>query len=131
MQRFAIFAILGPALAAVTLLLVLLPLAGLLEGQRIEISTPARQLPSIFLICMFPALVVGLFDWVAEIIEVPFRPIGAAIAGWVLAVIVLRATLALPDVAGWSIAIGLIGGIPAFICSWLTLKINKRQSANA
>jgi hypothetical protein len=41
MQRFAIFAILGPALAAVTLLLVLLPLVGLLEGQRIEFGGAA------------------------------------------------------------------------------------------
>jgi hypothetical protein len=41
MQRFAIFAILGPALAAVTLLLVLLPLVGLLEEQRIEFGGAA------------------------------------------------------------------------------------------
>jgi len=80
MKRFAIFAVLGPALAAVLLWLVLLPLAGLLEGQRIEMSMSAQQVPSVVLICMFAGVVVALFDWITEIIEVPYRPIGAAIA---------------------------------------------------
>lgn len=128
MKRFAIFAGLGPALAAVMLWLALLPLAGLLEGQRIEMSMSARQVPSVFLICMFAGVVVGLFDWIAEIIEVPYRPIGVAIAGWILAVAVLRGTLALPDLPGWFIAIGLLGGIPALVCSWLTQKISRKES---
>jgi hypothetical protein len=127
MKRFAVFAILGPTLAMLILFVVLLLVAGWLEGQRVEISIA----PSAFLYGIFPALVIALFDWVAEIIELPRRPIGAAIVGWILAVVVLRETLALPDVPGWFVAIGLLGGIPAFICSWMAWTMDKKQSAEA
>jgi hypothetical protein len=62
---------------------------------------------------------------------VPHRPIAAAIVGWVLAFILLRGYLALPDLPGWFVAIGLLGAIPGFICAWLTTKINDKQSVNA
>jgi hypothetical protein len=52
--------LLGPPLATVILFLVLLPIAGLLEGQRVEISIS----PSAYLYCLFPALVLAVFDWV-------------------------------------------------------------------
>jgi hypothetical protein len=113
MKRFAAFAIVGPPMAAATLFLILLPVAGVLEGVPIEISTPV--LPT-YSYAVFAALVVALFDWVASLIELPFRPIGAAIVGWVLA-FVLRGLLALPDLPGWSVAIDLLGAIPGFICS--------------
>lgn len=120
MKRFAVFAIVGPLIAAATLFLMLLPLAGLLEGDPVVISTPA--LPA-YSAAVLAALVVALFDWIASLIEVPYRPIGAAIVGWVLAFILLRGLLALPDLPGWFIAIGLLGAIPGLICSWVTMKV--------
>jgi hypothetical protein len=60
MKRLAIFVLLGPPLATVILFLVLLPIAGLLEGQRVEISIS----PSAYLYCLIPALVLAVFDWV-------------------------------------------------------------------
>jgi hypothetical protein len=131
MKRFAIFAILGPCLARMTFLLLVLPMASWLEGVGVAASLSAGQVWTASLVCVFPALVVGLFDWIAEIIEVPHRPIGAAIVGWILAVVALRGFLAMPDLPGWFVAIGLIGGIPAFICSWVTSKITQKQSVNA
>jgi hypothetical protein len=122
MKRFAVFAIVGPLMAAATLFLILLPVAGVLEGVPIEISTPVLPAHSY---AVFAALVVALFDWVASLIELPFRPIGAAIVGWVLAFVLLRGLLALPDLPGWSVAIGLLGAIRGFIYSWVTMKINK------
>jgi hypothetical protein len=71
---------------------------------------------------------VGLFDWVAELIEIPHRPVGSAIVGWILGVFALRGFLALPDLPGWFVAIGLIGAVPGFACSWLTSRINQKQS---
>jgi hypothetical protein len=120
MKRFAVFAIVGPLIAAATLFLILLPLAGLLEGEPVVISTPA--LPA-YSAAVLAALVVALFDWIASLIEVPYRPIGAAIVGWVLAFILLRGFLALPDLPGWFVAIGLLGAIPGLICSWVTMKV--------
>ena len=127
MKRFAIFVLLGPALATVILFLVLLPIAGLLEGQRVQISVS----PSVFPCCLFPALVLAVFDWVTQIIELPYRPIAAAIVGWILAFLVLREILALPDLPGWFLAIGLLGAIPAFVCSWVVLTTDKTQGAKA
>jgi len=120
MKRFAVFAIVGPLIAAATLFLILLPLAGLLEGEPVVISTPA--LPA-YSAAVLAALVVALFDWIASLIEVPYRPIAAAIVGWVLAFILLRGLLALPDLSGWFVAIGLLGAIPGLICSWVTMKV--------
>jgi hypothetical protein len=74
MKRLAIFVLLGPPLATVILFVVLLPVAGLLEGQRIAISVS----PSAYLYCLFPALVIAVFDWVAQMIELPYRPVAAA-----------------------------------------------------
>jgi hypothetical protein len=128
MKRFAVFAIVGPLLAAATLFLILLPVASVLEGVPIDISSlvvPAYG-PAVL-----AALVVALFDWVASLIEVPSRPVAAAIVGWVLAFILLGDVLALPDLPGWFAAIGLLGAIPGFVCSWLTIRIVNKASVNA
>jgi len=127
MKRLAIFVLLGPPLATVILFLVLLPIAGLLEGQRIEISVA----PAGYIFCLFPALVIAAFDWVAQMIELPCRPIATAIAGSILAFLGLREILALPDLPGRFVAIGLLGAIPAFVCSWVVLTTNKTQGAKA
>jgi hypothetical protein len=128
MKRFAVFAIVGPLTAAATLFLILLPVAGVFEGVPIEISTPV--LPA-YSYAVLAALVVALFDWVASLIELPLRPIGAAIAGWVMAFILLREYLALPDLPGWFAAIGMLGAIPGFICSWVTMKLDNKESVSA
>jgi uncharacterized membrane protein len=127
MKRLAIFLALGPALATLLFFLALLPLASLLEGQRIALSVP----PTIYLYCLFPALVMALFDWVAQLIELPNRPIGAAIAGWALAFISLREILALPDLPGWFVVIGLLGAVPSFVCSWVVLTVARAQDVKA
>ena len=123
MKRFAVFAIAGPPLAAAILFLILLPVAGLLEGGPVEMKTSV--IPA-YSYAVLAALVVALFDWMASLIEFPFRPVGAAIAGWVLAFLLLRDVLALPDLPGWSLAIGMLGAIPGFVCSWLTIRLDKR-----
>ena len=63
-----------------------------------------------------------MFDWVASIIELPLRPIGAGVAGWLMAFLLLREILALPDLPGWFAAIGMLGAIPGFVCSWVTMR---------
>jgi hypothetical protein len=126
MKRYLIFAIAGPPIAAATLFLILLPVAGALEGVPVEISTPV--LPA-WSYAVLAALVVALFDWVATLIEVPYQPIGTAIVGWVLAFMLLRGYLALPDLPGWFAAIGLLGAIPGFVCSWLTMKLDGKGRA--
>lgn len=123
MKRFAIFAIAGPPIAAAAFYLILLPVAGLLEGVPVVIDASVLSAWSSAVIA---ALVVALFDWVASLIELPSRPIAAAVAGLVLAFALLRGYLALPDLPGWFAAIGLLGAIPGFVCSWVVVKVEKR-----
>jgi len=126
MKRFAIFAIAGPPLSAAVLYLLLLPMAGLLEGVPIVIDTSVF---SVWSSAVIAALVVALFDWVASLIELPLRPIAAAVVGWVLAFALLRGLLALPDLPGWFVAIGMLGAIPGFVCSWVTMKLDAMPKA--
>jgi len=77
MKRFAVFAILGPPIAAAAFYLLLLPLAGVLEGVPIVIDTPVLPVWS------YAVFAVAVFDWVASLIEVPFRPVAAALSGMV------------------------------------------------
>jgi hypothetical protein len=127
MKRFAVFAILGPPIAAAAFYLMLLPLAGLLEGVPIVIDTPVL---AVWSYAVLASLVVALFDWVASLIEVPFRPVAAAIAGWVLAVALLRGYLALPDLPGWFAGVGMLGAIPGFVCSWVVMRMDKKPVAH-
>jgi hypothetical protein len=68
--------------------------AGLLKGVPVVIGVSVF---SVWSCAVFAALVVASFDWVASLIEVPLRPIAAAMVGWVLAFALLRGFLALPD----------------------------------
>jgi hypothetical protein len=121
MKRFAVFAILGPPIAAAAFYLLLLPLAGVLEGVPVVIDMPVLPVWSY---AVFASLVVAVFDWVASLIELPQRPIGAAVAGWLMAFLLLRDILALPDLPGWFAAVGMLGAIPGFVCSWVTGKMD-------
>jgi hypothetical protein len=121
MKRFTVFTIAGPPIAAATLFLLLLPMAGVLEGTPVVISTPV--LPA-YSYAVLAALVVALFDWVASIIELPLRPIGAAVTGWLMAFLLLRDILALPDLPGWFVGVGMLGAIPGFVCSWVTMRMD-------
>lgn len=121
MKRFAGFAILGPPIAAATLFLILLPLAGVLEGAPVTMSSPV--LPA-WSYAVLAALVVAVFDWVASIIELPLRPIGAAVTGWLMAFLLLHDILALPHLPGWFAGVGMLGAIPGLMCSWATMKMD-------
>lgn len=121
MKRFAVFALLGPPIAAAAFYLLLLPLAGVLEGVPIVIDTPVLPVWSY---AVLAAVVVAVFDWVASIIELPLRPIGAGVAGWLMAFLLLRDILALPDLPGWFAAVGMLGAIPGFVCSWVTMRMD-------
>lgn len=123
MKRFAVFAVLGPPLAAATLFLILLPLAGVLEGTPVAISTPL--LPA-WSYAVLAALVVAVFDWVASIIELPLRPIAAAVTGWLMAFLLLRDVLALPDLPGWFVGVGMLLAVPGFVCSWVAGKVDAK-----
>jgi hypothetical protein len=125
MKRFLVFILLGPALAVATLYVVILPLASLLEHARMVVTIERENVRQIVLLLVFLGFVLWLFDWVTGMMDIPHRPLIVAIAGWCLAWFGLRGYLALPDIPGWPIAVGLVGALPACACSWLSAKIRK------
>lgn len=125
MKRFLVFILLGPALAAATLYALILPLASLLEHAWIVITIERGYVRQIIQILVFSGFVLWLLDWVTGMIDIPYRPLVVAIGGWCFAWCCLRGYLALPDIPGWPIAIGLVGALPAYACSWLAMRIRK------
>ena len=107
MKRFLIYLLLFPAIATVSLYAVLYILTGAVVDS---LSGPAFC----YLMFIGPALVVALVDWLASRTRIPS---------------VIAATLFAYGVsafgAAWAGTIdvsvfGLIGAIPAAICSWLS-----------
>ena len=43
----------------------------------------------------------------------------------------LRGYLALPDLPGWFVAIGMLGASPSFVCSWVVMRMDEKESVNA
>lgn len=116
MKRFLIFLFLFPAIATVLLFAVLYILTGAVVDS---FSGPAVC----YLAFIGPALAVALIDWFGSRLSVipgVIAPTLFAYAGSVLAV----AWAGTRDV--W--VLGLVGGIPAAMCSWLS---NEQQNGRA
>jgi len=108
MKRFLIFLLLFPAIATVLLFAVLYILTGAVVDS---FSGPGVC----YLMFIGPALAVALIDWLGSRLSVipgAVVPTLFAYAGSVLAV----AWAGTRDV--W--VFGLVGGIPALVCSWLS-----------
>ncbi len=118
MKRFLIFLFIFPTLATASFYAVVYILTG---AELDSLSGPAIG----YLIFVGPGLVVALADWFFTRTRIP---------------VVMATTLftygASVLIVAWDIArtrdllvLGLIGAIPAAVCSWLTNK--PRESANA
>ena len=107
MKRFLIYLFLFPAIAATSLYAVLYILTGAVVDS---LSGPAF----VYLMFIGPALVVALVDWLVSRTRIPsvIAPTLFAGGGSVFA-------------AAWAgtidiLAFGLVGAIPAAVCSWLS-----------
>jgi hypothetical protein len=114
MKRFLIYLFLFPAIATVSFYAVLYILTGALVDS---LSGPAFG----YLAFIGPALVVALVDWLASRLGVVHGVIAATLFAY--AVTVLAVVWAgTRDV--W--VLGLVGAIPAAVCSWLSIP-NRRM----
>ena len=113
MKRFLIFLLLFPAIATVALYAVLYILTGAVVDS---LSGPAFG----YLMFIGPALVVALVDrWALRLSVIP-----GVIATTLFAYTVLVLTAAWAGTRDVSV-FGLVGGIPAAVCSWLS-SLNRR-----
>ena len=107
MKRFLIYLLLFPAIATVTLYAVLYILTGAVVDS---LSGPAFC----YLMFIGPALVVALVDWLVSRTRIPSVIAPTLFAGGVSVVAAAWAgTIDVP-------VFGLVGAIPAAICSWLS-----------
>jgi hypothetical protein len=108
MKRFLIFLFLFPAVATVSFYVVLYVLTGAVVDS---LSGPGIM----YLVSIGPGLVLALVDWL-----VAKAPIPAVIGTTLFAYGALVLFLAWDGSAEDILALGLIGAIPAAVCSWLS-----------
>lgn len=118
MKRFAIFVLLGPLFGFVVFVL------RDIAGGKIYGGFPGVLfgLPFAYLFGLLPALVMWLEDWwLCERINLPAKVATSALTGYVAVIALLLLNTAagqvkLPQI----ISFGLVGAIPAVICSLLS-----------
>ena len=108
MKRFLIFLLLFPAIATVSLYVVLYLLTGAVVDS---FSGPGF----VYAAAIVPGLLAGLVDWL-----VAKTPVPAVIGTPVFAYAALVLVLVWDGSARYVFALGLIGAIPAATCSWLS-----------
>jgi hypothetical protein len=107
MKRFLIYLLLFPAIATASLYAVLYILTGAVVDS---LSGPAFC----YLMFIGPALVIALVDWLVSRTRIPSVIAPALFAGGVSVVAAAWAgTIDVP-------VFGLVGAIPAAVCSWLS-----------
>jgi hypothetical protein len=126
MKRLLIFALLGPIIGLAIMLAVTSFLSGhvIVPDARIIIY----GFPLAYVFGGAPALFAAAADW--YLTRVPLRPLATCCAGYVLTVLT---GLVIFDMRYTSfrevLAYGLIGAIPAAICSWMSGKQEKSVEA--
>ena len=109
MKRFLIFLFLFPPIATVSLYAVLYILTG---AEVDSVSGPAL----VYAVSTVPALVLALVDWLAARTRIPSVIATTLFAGGVSVVAAAWAgTIDVP-------VFGLVGAIPAAVCSWQSNK---------
>jgi len=108
MKRFLIFVFLFPAIATVSLYAALYLLSGAMVDS---FSGPAFM----YLLAMAPGLAVAFVDWLIGKTLIP-AVIGTTVSVYAVLVLFLAWEGSAPAIFG----LGLVGAIPAAICSWLS-----------
>jgi hypothetical protein len=108
MKRFLVFLLLFPAVATVSFYAVVYLLTGAVVDS---LSGPAL----IYLVAIVPGLVVALVDWLIAKTPVP-TVVGTTLFAYGAAVLFLAWDGSAKDI----FALGLISGLPAAVCSFLS-----------
>lgn len=121
MKRFLIFAVVGPPLGFVMAFWVMLQVANWALGSPSTFDLhQVVLLPAAYLVGMIPALLTAWFDHVLARIDVPYRIGLTAAFAYAISYVPLVAALTMGFVHGpFVLLLGLVGAVPAALCSWL------------
>jgi len=131
MKRFLIFATVAPPLGFIVAFWVMLQIANWMAGgpSTFEIRQVA-MLPTIYLVGLIPALLTAGFDHVLAKREMSYRIALTALFGYFVSYGPLVGAFQMgfmhdPGV----LLLGLVGAVPAALCSWLATE--RRQPVDA
>lgn len=125
-KRMLLFVVVGPFLGFVMGFWVMLPLFTIALGDRPEVSFDQLGiLPLAYFIGAAPALLTGAIDY--QLARRSWRPVGTTLAGYLLGFIPILGGLLMGFMHGPLILLfGLIGAVPALICSMMVSVIERR-----
>jgi hypothetical protein len=115
MKRFLIFAILFPPLALVVFTAP--------DGFKNLLDWMVMA----YAIAVIPALLLAWVDWALSAKPTRLRVVGTAVTAALAAVLIVRFMSGGSDDLWPVLMVGLVGGAPAAVCSWLSDKINAKR----
>jgi hypothetical protein len=126
-----IFSVLGPPLGLMTALLVLIPLISLIASGKLEWTADPLGLvvllPLSYFLGFVPAAVVGFVDALLARNAVPGRIAWTTLAGFFGTFLPVLSAITAGYIHGFSFLIGgIVGAVPAALCSWLASKTDPR-----
>ena len=133
MKRALIFMLLGPVLGSLVISLIVFPTAAMLEGIGFQLGPKnlilaVIGLPVAYVIGIIPAVVTCLIDWYLDVRDVRYRPVFCALVGFAVTYPFMRDSLVHPTPGSlWPLVGGMIGVLPAAVCSWLSGKRKRAE----
>jgi uncharacterized membrane protein len=121
MRRFAVFAILFPPLAFVVAFWGMLQILTLALGDKSTIEFGQLVLlPLAYTVTLVPAMLTALVDDILAKRKTRYRILWTAFAGYVFIFLPLGTSILWGSIHGpYLVLFGIIGAVPAAICSWL------------
>jgi hypothetical protein len=121
MKRFLIFVGIAPPLGFIVAFWVMLQIANWFSGSASTFDVAqVMMLPMIYLVGLVPALAVAWFDHALSTRSLSRRVLLTALFGYAISYLPLIGAPWMGFVHGpYVVLFGLIGAVPAALCSWL------------
>ena len=128
MRRFLVFALLGPLIGACVFAQLVAPLGGYLRaGELPNISNfivgPIVAAPFGYLLGIIPSLAAAIIDWIFS--RFSWGVVVTGVFGFLVSIAFIPPFQKIAEAYPWfPLFTGLIGGVPAVVCSRLSRKTN-------
>ena len=131
MKRFVIFAAVAPPLGFIVAFWMLLQIANWVAGGPSTFDlAQVVMLPTVYLVGVIPALLTAWFDHVLAKREMPYRIALTAVFGYFVSYVPLVGAFLMGFMHDPTVVLlGLVGAVPAAVCSWLATE--RRQPVSA
>ena len=131
MKRFVIFAAIAPPLGFIVAFWVMLQIANWLAGSPGTFDVAqVMMLPTIYLVGLIPALAAAWFDHALSTRNLSHRVPLTTLFGYAISYLPLIGAPWMGFVHGpYVVLFGLIGAVPAAVCSWLATERRTTVSA--